>query len=291
MARIVFRRQPRYLPTILGVALILLLVGLLSLIVLYGQQLVQVLREQVSVLVELGERATEADMQTLKNHLQEQGFVKPGTLTFVSKEEALESLRKDFGEDFFKLDLMNPLFHTYQFNVRSDWMQPDKLERIRAELKEEFACIEEVHYQEFWADLLSRNVQKLFWGSIIALVVLMSLAFFLIHHTIRLALYAQRFLIRNMELVGASWGFISRPFLLRSLLHGLLSGVLAVAGLYGILLILWRQMPGMESLHNPTQLAGLFALLLLMATAVSVGSTYYVVNKYLKMRVDDLYEQ
>lgn len=285
-----FRRRPKYTATILGVALILLLVGVLALFVLYGQQLVHLFREQVSLLIELDDRAGEADIQALKAQLLESAYLKPESLVYVSKEDALESLREDFGDDFFKLDMLNPLYNTFQYNVKARWMQPDSLERIRLELIDQHAYIVDVYYQEFWVDMLSRNVQKVFWGGIIALCLLVLLAFALIHNTIRLALYSKRFLIRNMELVGASWSFISRPFLTQSLLHGLLSGLLAITGLYGILLILWQQLPGLKDLHDLPQLLSLFALLLLMGTAVSVGSTYYVVNKYLKMRVDDLYE-
>ena len=111
----------------------------------------------------------------------------------------------------------------------------------------------------------------------------------LIHNTIRLALYSNRFLIKNMQLVGASWKFISRPYLMRSVLHGLLSGVIAIGGLLILLWFLQNDLPELKSLQDIPSFSVLFLVLVLLGIGINALSTYFVVKRYLRMRVDDLY--
>lgn len=282
------RTKPNYLYSIISVALVLFLLGFFGMALLQARQLVGFFKERVNLLIELEDTAAELDVAELKEDLTNSPFLKPGSIQFTSKEEAIELLREDFGEDFFKLDLPNPLYDVLTFNVRAIYMNSDSLSIIREELRMH-PYVSDVYYQESLVDVLAQNIRKVAWITLGLSLFFILVAFALIHNTIRLALYANRFLIKNMELVGASWKFISRPFLLKSLGHGLLSGLLAVGLLSGLWWLAQRDLPELSELQDWPSTIALYGALVLFGILITTGSTYYTVNKYLKMRVDEMY--
>jgi cell division transport system permease protein len=282
------RTKPNYFYAIISVALVLFLLGFFVLVVLQGQQVIKLSKEKVEIIVELKENTSEDLREDLSARLAKTQYVKENSIKFISKEEGAELMRKEFGEEFILLDMPNPLYDVLTFNVKSQYMQPDSLSRIR-EVVRELNAVSDVFYQESIADEIINNIQKL---SLIALVLgifLLFVAFVLIHNTIRLALYANRFIIKNMELVGASWDFISRPYIFRSMLHGLISGVLAIAGLVLVVISMQSLLPELGQLNDFFAFAILGISLVILGILISCISTWFVVNKYLKMRVDDLY--
>jgi cell division transport system permease protein len=282
------RTKPNYFYAIISVALVLFLLGFFVLVVLQGQQVIKLSKEKVEIIVELKENTSEDLREDLSARLAKTQYVKENSIKFISKEEGAELMRKEFGEEFILLDMPNPLYDVLTFNVKSQYMQPDSLSRIR-EVVRELNAVSDVFYQESIADEIINNIQKL---SLIALVLgifLLFVAFVLIHNTIRLALYANRFIIKNMELVGASWDFISRPYIFRSMLHGLISGVLAIAGLVLVVIGMQSLLPELGQLNDFFAFAILGISLVILGILISCISTWFVVNKYLKMRVDDLY--
>lgn len=282
------RSKPNYLYAIISVALVLFLLGFFGMLAIQANSLVQYYKEQINIMVELKANATPVVIDSLKTSLQTAAYVKDQAVRFISKEEALELLREDFGEDFMKLDLPNPLYDVLVFNVHAAYMHSDSLKTLRETLRSS-PYISDVYYQESLVDVLMQNIQRIGWIALGVGVFFSFIAFVLIHNTIRLALYANRFLIKNMQLVGASWEFISRPYLLRSIWHGLLSGLLAIGILLGLLFLAERQLPGLKEVQDLLSLGVLFGSLLLFGILISTVSTFYVVNRYLKMRVDDLY--
>lgn len=279
--------KPNYIYSIISVTLVLLLLGLFGLLVLQGQELVKSLKEQVEIIVELKEDATPADVDQLKGYLKDAAFYKPESLRFVSKEAGAEMMQEEFGEEFLKLDMANPLYDVVIFNMYASYVQPHTLVAMRASLRE-MTFVNDVFYQETVADAIDGNLRKISLAVLLAGVFFIIVAVALILNTIRLALYSNRFLIKNMELVGASWGFISRPFIRRSFWQGLLSGLLAILGLCGVLYLVYNDLPIEESL-NLLSIGTLFGALLLLGVFINVLSTYYVVKKYLRMRVDEMY--
>ncbi|MCB0584129.1 MAG: ABC transporter permease [Phaeodactylibacter sp.] len=282
------KTRPNYLYSVISVALVLFTLGFFAMAIFNARQLVHNLKERVNLIVELQPDVQKSEIETIRQGIEQSPFSIAGSVVFTSKEQAAEIMREDFGEDFLKLDLPNPLYDVLTFNVRSAYLEPDSLKAIRNMLVEQ-AGVVDVYYQEGLVNEIARNIQSI---SLIAIVVLAFFIFIsvaLIHNTVRLALYANRFLIKNMELVGASWEFISHPYIRRGTMHGLFSGLLASVGLF--LLFLWIQsdIPGLRSLVDWVGLIMLFALLLALGMAINTLSTYYVVRKYLKMRVDDLY--
>ena len=282
------RTKPNYLYAITSVALVLFLLGFFVLVILQGQEVIRLSKEKVEIITELKEETSEAARNDLIKVLKRKEYLKTNSLNFISKEEGAKLMRKEFGEDFILLDMPNPLYDVLTFNVRANYMQPDSLARIRSEVKA-YNAVSDVFYQESIAGDISRNIRKL---SLIAGgmgVFLLFVAFVLIYNTIRLALYANRFIIKNMQLAGADWGFISRPYLLRSMRHGFISGMAAVGGLFLVVSGLESLLPEFAQLNDYFSFAVLSVGLILVGILISCAGTWFVVNKYLQMRADDLY--
>ncbi len=282
------KTRPNYLYVILSVASVLLLLGIFGLALIQTQQLADYFKEQVNILIELENNIAGEQKAILKKYLQRTSYLRDSTIEFVSKEKGAELLSEEFGEDFLDMDMPNPLYDIFSFNVKANYLNRDSLMRIRRSIKT-FPFVNDVYYQETFVNEIARNLQQVGYIALGVSLIFIIIAITLIHNTIRLALYANRFIIKNMQLVGASWEFISRPYLLRSGLHGLLSALVAIAMLTILLLLLNNEIDQISILDYSWKVGILFLGLLLLGVLITTLSTYYVVNKYLQMRVDDLY--
>ncbi|NRA51771.1 MAG: hypothetical protein HRU12_21820 [Phaeodactylibacter sp.] len=280
--------RPNYWHSIISVALVLFALGFFALTLFNAQLIVNELKEKVNLIIELQGDDTQAMARGILKEVDKMPFVREGSAEFIGKEQGAALMREDFGDDFLKLDLPNPLYDVITFNVKAAYMHPDSLKEIRGALIEREG-ITDVYYQESLVNDIADNIKTIGLAAMVVLVLFLGIAGLLIHNTVRLALYANRFLIKNMELVGATWEFISRPFLRRAMLHGLLSGALASGSLLLLYLYVQADVPGLRDIQDWTGMFMLFALLFTMGMAINTISTYLVVRKYLKMRVDDLY--
>lgn len=204
------KTKPNFLYAITSVSVVLFLLGLFGLILIHTRRLVKGFKEQIDLIVELREEVNDGQILDLKVYLEGQEYIKEGSVKFTSKEDGFELMKEELGEEFSKLDMPNPLYDIYTFNVQADFMQADSLEAIRKEIKS-YEYVSDVFYQDTFISGIANNIRQM--GFIILGLVLffIAVAFTLIHNTIRLALYSNRFIIKNMELVGASWEFISKP--------------------------------------------------------------------------------
>lgn len=282
------RTGPNYLYAILSVTLVLFLLGFFALVVIQGQEIIKLAREKVEIIVELKEDTPEVIRKDLASRLGKTSYVKPNSIKFISKEDGADLMRKEFGEEFILLDMPNPLYDVLTFNVRANYMEADSLARIRSVVRE-LNAVSDVYYQESIANEIAKNMQNLGYIALGFGIFLLFVAFVLIHNTIRLALYANRFLIKNMELAGASWKFISRPYIIRSIWHGFISGLIAVVGLFLIILGTQSLIPEIEQVQQFSTFAALGIALIILGILISAFSTWFVVNKYLKMRVDEMF--
>lgn len=280
--------KPNYFYTIISVAAVLFLLGFFGLLLLQSQQLTKVLKEQVDIIIELKNEPADSARLALEHRLQNSAFIVPQSVEYTSREDALQLMSDELGEDLLSLDLPNPLYDVYTFNVGAAYLATDSLSRIKEVLMNE-AVINDVYYQENLIDQLARNITKISWILLGIALLFVLLALTVIHNTIRLALYANRFIIKTQELVGASWEFISRPYLRKALWHGLLSALLAI----GLLLVLqfWfqQQIPEIRKLQHPLAFASLFGGLIILGMFINWLSTYIVVRKYLGLREDQLH--
>lgn len=279
--------RPNFLYSIISVALVLIIAGLFSLVVLHGQGLVRKFKEQVTVLIEINPTVEQSGIDSLGDYLSAQRWVKIPSVKFVSKDVALEELQEEF-EYIMQMDLPNPLFHMYEFNVNADYLQTDSLAMVRQSLiaLEE---VQDVYYQQSIVDGLSRNLQDIGLIALSISAVLLLIAITLIYNTIKLSLYSNRFIIKNMQLVGASWSHISRPYLQRSALHGIASAIIATVALLSGLSFLYQRIPEIQDVVGLEQLFFVFLGLVCTGIVINLTSTFYTISRFLSMRTDDLY--
>lgn len=281
--------RPNQLYVIFSLALVLFLLGLVALWTFQARQLTNQLQENLDIIVELEADHTEAQRETVLLELQAADFHRAGTTpSYLSKEEALRDMGEDLERDIEDLGLNNPLLDVVTFNVPVLYLQADSLAAVAAAVQT-WPGVAGVYYQENFVDRIAGNARKLGY-LLLGLAALFALvAGLLIHNTVRLSLYANRFTIKTQELVGASWGFISRPYLWRAIGQGLVAGLLAVTGVLGLQVWLQNALPELNLFAEPLQLAALYGGILLLGLLINFVSHYVVVRRYLRLRLDDLY--
>jgi cell division transport system permease protein len=280
------RRKTNYFYSIVSVALVLFLLGFFGTALLFTRQQVVNQQEKISMMVELKENADALALDMLKTWLPKADFVREAR--FVSKEQAATMMRKSLGEEYIASDMPLPFYDAYSINLKSNRLNTDSIAAISARLRTNDA-VSDVYMDEGLMGDVSKTVEKIALIALAVAALFIIVAITLIHNTIRLNLFSDRFIIKNMELVGASWGFISRPYIQRGMRNGFLSALLAIA-LLGVLWFFAQiETPELNLLlTNPLfWLSGIG--LILLGVLISWVSTFYVVNKYLKMRLDDLY--
>jgi cell division transport system permease protein len=280
------RRKINYFYSIISVALVLFLLGFFGTALLFTQQQVTNQQEKISMMVELKENADDLTLQMLKNSLPKADFVREAR--FVSKEQAGAMMRKSLGDEYIAADMPLPFYDAFSVNLKSDRLNSDSIAAISARLRTNEA-VSDVYMDEGLMGDVAKTVEKIAFIALIIAALFIIVAITLIHNTIRLNLFSDRFIIKNMELVGASWGFISRPYIRRGVRNGFLSALLAIILLGVLWLFAQKEAPELNDLlKNPLFWASGIGLILL-GVFISWMSTFYVVNKYLKMRLDDLY--
>ena len=270
----------------------LFIVGLFGIILIQASSLTKMIRENIEIQVFLDKDLSPEQLAELQKDLAKRPFVlakEDSThLRFISNKEAAETFIKNTGEDFTKFLEDNPLRDSYVFSVSEEFQSSEQLTVIAKEL-ETLPGVFEVSYMTDLVDSINKNLFKvslIMGGFILILIVTVIM---LINNTIRLALFSQRFLIRSMQLVGATRGVIRKPFLVRAFIFGILAGILASAILYGLLEYTKGNIEGFAALQNTELMLLLFAGLSIMGGLLSGFSTLRAVNKYLNMSLDELY--
>ena len=282
------RNKPTFFYAIVSVALVLFIVGFFSLTALHGRKLVQLFREKVDIWLELKGDTPPEEVGRIVRYVERQPFVKAETVKFIPRSQAMKLMQEDLGDESLLETTPDLLRDVVQFNVRADYLQDDSLSQWREELRQDTA-VAELYFESANTGNVSRNIQNLGLVTLALGFLLIFAAITLIHNTIRLALYANRFLIKNQELVGASWSFISRPYIQRGILNGLWSAALAIMALFGTLWWIQRLIPEVQELEDFDYVVLVFIGTIILGVLISGLSTWFVVNKFLKMRVDDLY--
>ena len=270
----------------------LFIVGLFGVILIQAKTLTSLIRENIEVQVFLDKDLSEKEIKAIETNLLQRPFIlrKSDSLSlkFVDDEAAAATFIESTGEDFTKFLEDNPLRDSFVLAIAEEFQTGTQLEGIVKEL-EEIPGIFEVSYMTDLVDSINKNLLKvsLVLGGFI--VILMITVVMLINNTIRLALFSQRFLIRSMQLVGATRGFIRKPFLARAFIFGMLSGTFASLILFLLVKYTQSSIEGFAMLHNEILLLALFGILILIGGILSVLSTLRAVNKYLNMSLDELY--
>lgn len=272
--------------TVVSLSLVLFMLGLLGIIILNTNKLSDNLKENIGIQIILNENAKEADIQHLTKMLDISDYVK--STEFITKEDAAKRLQEDLGEDFIDFLGYNPLLPSINVHVKAAYANTDSLSMIEKELVAS-KLVKEVIYQKSLVTMINENVKKISLVILIFSALLMTIALALINNTIRLSIYSKRFIIKTMQLVGATQGFVRRPFVLKGIKHGVYGATIAILMLIGVLYFAQKQLPELVELQDEKMLATLFGLVIILGIIISWISTSLAVRKYLRLKADDLY--
>ncbi|NEM97490.1 cell division protein FtsX [Pontibacter burrus] len=278
---------------VFSISLALFVIGLFGLLLIHANRLSEQVKESIEMQLYLDRNLTQKQLADIKKTLAAKDYVaiKSDTaqVRFVSKEKGAEEFIGKSGEDFTSFLGENPLRDAYVINIRAESTTPAQMKGIQNDL-EGIKGVFEVQYVEVgFIESINSNIQKI---SIILLgfaIILILVVIILINNTIKLALYSQRFLIRSMQLVGATGFFIQRPFLNRAAWQGVMSGIIASALLFALMQYAYTQIEELKELQNEEQTYILMGALLVIGCIIGFLSSYRAVRKYLRLSLDELY--
>jgi cell division transport system permease protein len=275
-----------YLTLVVSVSLVLFLLGVLGLVLINAKELSDYLRESLSFSIMLDDEAKEPDIRMLQKDLDAKPYVK--STEYVSKDAAAAKMKKDLGEDFISFLGDNPLPPSIDVYLYAGFTSPDSVAKIEKYVRE-YPFVKEVLVQESLLFLINDNVRKISLFLLVISTFLFLIALTIINNTIRLSIYSRRFLIRTMQLVGATRGFIRRPFLVQSAVHGLLAALVAMSLLMGMLYLIEKQFFLMFSFESTYLLLLLGISIVITGILINIISTFFSVNRYLSISEDKLY--
>jgi cell division transport system permease protein len=280
------RGKPSYFMSILGVTIVLCLMGIIGIITINSRKLITNLKESVEVHVFLKQNIKDTARERLQNYIAAQPYVKE--IKYTDKETAKKEWIKDGGEDFAEFIDNSLLPPSIDFKLKADFLDSARLVAIKADISQ-FPIVDEVKYPTAVVGQMLSNFRT---ASIILLVVAILISAFvivLIDNTIRLAMFSNRFLIKTMQMVGATRWYIAKPLNIRAIINGGLSGVIATAIVYLLMLLAENIFDGFRTLRDTQSLLLLGLILIVLGICITVFSTHRSVLKYLRMKLDELY--
>ena len=280
------RLKSSYVTLVVSVSLVLFLLGILGLVLINAKELSDYFRESLSFSVILDDDAKEADIRMLQKDLDAKYYVK--STEYVSKDVAAAKMKEDLGEDFISFLGDNPLPSSIDVYLVSNYTSPDSVTKIEKYILE-YPFVKEVYYQESLLFLINENIRKISLFLLVISAFLFLIALTIINNTIRLAVYSRRFIIRTMQLVGATRSFIRRPFIIQSAFHGFLAALIAMTLLMILLYFVEREFFVMFTLESTKLLILLGGAVIIIGIMINMISTFFSVNRYLDISEDKLY--
>ncbi len=275
-----------YFSVVLSIALVLFLLGVLGMLVLNTKKLGDHFKEQITISVFLKDNAKPVEIDQLQKSLAMADYTK--SAVYVSKEDAAEQYSEDIGENFQEFLGYNPLKNSVDVNLKADFVSPEQITEI-AETLSAKTYVDEVSYDKPLISLLNDNVKKISLWILIACAVFTVIAVLLINSSIRLSIYSKRFIIKTMQMVGATKKFIRKPFIATNIKLGLLGALIALMALAVVLYYVNDNFPELTLFQDLTVLLILFLSILGLGILISYLSTYFATQRFLNLRTDDLY--
>ncbi|MCS3796761.1 cell division protein FtsX [Niastella sp. OAS944] len=281
------RSKPSYFMAILGVTIVLFFVGVFGWLLLNASRYTDELKEDIKIQVYLRRSASQADVDSLMQYIKSRPYTQ--TVEFIDKEAAKQQWMKNGETDFTELLDENPLPASIDFNLKNAFVQKDTIAAIKADMEQRQLVVESVKYPAFVVEKMGSSVRVglIVFASLAALFCVLSII--LIDNTIRLAMYSNRFLIKTMQMVGATRGFIAKPLNMRAVLNGAIAALVAISLIYGLMLLSEYFLPYLRDLRDNGKVFILFGFLIVLGISITLFSTYRSVVKYLKMKLDELY--
>lgn len=275
-----------YLSVVISISLVLFFVGILGLFLLNTQNIASYFKEQIVMTVYLKDNAKDIEITQLQKKVQ----LNPATkkINYIPKEEAAAQYARDIGEDFLEFLGYNPLLNSIDIYFNAAYVNTVGLTETKAEL-ETADFVDEVVFDQPLVTLLDENILRISYVLGITTLFFIAIALLLINSSIRLSIYSKRFIIKTMQLVGATKSFIRKPFILTHLRLGVLSSFLALLGLGFVFLELNRRFPELNMLDNPMGLVVVFVGVLTLGIGITGVSTFFATQRYLNLKSDAIY--
>lgn len=272
---------------VISITLVLFLLGLLGMIVLHARKLSDYVKENIGFSVIIKEGVKESAIFQLKKMLDTKPWVK--SAEYITREQAARVFSEELGEDFVGFLGFNPLLPSIDLRLKAGYANPDSIRKIENTLIS-YDEVKEVDYHRPLVDQINSNVNRISMILLGVSAVLLMISVVLINNTIRLAVYSKRFLLRSMQLVGATKRFIQGPYLVKGFIQGFISGLLAIGLLMGLMFFTLQEIPELTEIQDFILIGILFGAVIVLGVLISWISTYFAVRKYLKMKTDHLYQ-
>ena len=282
------RSKPSYVYAIIGVALVLFLFGIVGWLFLNLKKSAEMFRENIQVHAWIMPSAAKKQVDSLQKYIASRPYVK--TAEYVTKEKAIEKWNAENDSSWKKFITNNPLPESIDFYVKSDYMDKDSLSVLSSYLDSNFVGVmSEFQYPKETVGYVSSYTKYIAAGILVFAIILSIIVIVSIDNTIRLAMYSNRFLIKTMQMVGATRGFIAKPLNLRAIINGLIAAIIAIVAVFGFILLVENFIPWLRLLRDARNMAFIIVGILVLGITISVMSTHRSVLKYLQMKLDDLY--
>lgn len=284
----IMRRRLRnaYLSSVISISLVLLLVGVASMLLVNAKSVSDYFKENMQISVLMKQTVSDEDALEYRELLDGERYIK--STTFVSKEQGRKELAEQLGEDFLDVFETSPIPVSIDVTLEAAYVSSDSLEVVRAEIAES-PLVEEVVYQRSLVDALNANLSRISMVLGVFIALLLFISFVLINNTVRLSVFARRFTIHTMKLVGATRSFIRAPFLLQSAFQGVFAAFLAIIVLLGLMFLMRSSFAQLFEIFRMELLLLVMGIVLVSGLALCLISTYFVVNKLISLHKDELY--
>jgi cell division transport system permease protein len=275
-----------YFSVVLSVFLVLFLLGILGLFIINSKKLANDFKENIAMTVFFKNEANDSIMKAFGTQIKASRFVK--SYTYVTKEAAAKEHTDIIGEDFMEFLGENPLQNSYDIHLKGDYVIKDSITKIEAGLRKN-TMISDIVYDKQLVNLVNDNIKKVSMWILIISGFLAVIAVLLINSSLRLSIHSNRFIIKTMQMVGATKAFIRKPFVMRSIKLGMIGAVLAVLALIGVLIYVETSFPNLGILEDKAMIGLVLLAVLGIGVLITWLSTYFATQRFLNLRTDDLY--
>lgn len=286
-SNILYRRLLRsYFSSVISISLVLFMVGMAGVLIANARSVSNYFKENITVSAVLTPEADEADASALADELEKTGYVKD--IRIISKEEGTEEMKEILGDDFMDVFEVNPIPVSLELQIAAGYISTDSLSHIESSLMD-YPVVEDVIYQQSLVELLNANLERIGLVAGVFVVLLLFISVVLINNTVRLNVYSKRFTIHTMRLVGATKGFITRPFVGQAFFQGLISGAIADVFILGALYLIRNEFYQLFSLFDAVLLGGVMVAVLVLGMIICMVSTSAGVRSMISLTRNELY--
>ena len=275
-----------YFSVVLSVFLVLFLLGILGLFIINSKKLANDFKENIAMTVFFKNEANDSIVKAFGTQIKASPFVK--SYTYVTKEAAAKEHTDIIGEDFMEFLGENPLQNSYDIHLKGDYVIKDSITKIEAGLRKN-TMISDIVYDKQLVNLVNDNIKKVSMWILVISVFLAFIAVLLINSSLRLSIHSNRFIIKTMQMVGATKAFIRKPFVMRSVKLGMIGAALAVLALIGVLIYVETSFPNLGILEDKAMIGLVLLAVLGIGVFITWLSTYFATQRFLNLRTDDLY--